>query len=65
MPIPDPGRDLGDLYFSFDFGPVHFISLNVESYYKNGGTVENVSRQFEWLVQDLKVLEPKQLFGTT
>jgi hypothetical protein len=37
-------------------GPVHFVSLNVETYYKNGGTLQNVSRQFDWLVNDLEVV---------
>ena len=48
MPLPESGRldgDGGGLHYSFDFGPVHFISLNVEVYYKNGGTIKNVSRE--------------------
>ena len=30
MPLSDETRKSGELHYSFDLGPVHFISLNVE-----------------------------------
>jgi hypothetical protein len=30
MPLSDETRRSGELHYSFDLGPVHFISLNVE-----------------------------------
>jgi predicted MPP superfamily phosphohydrolase len=37
-----------NLYYSFNYGHIHFISLSTEHpYYKN-------SRQYNWLVNDLK-----------
>jgi hypothetical protein len=56
MPLASETRSSGELHYSFDLGPVHFVSLNVETYYKNGGTLQNVSRQFDWLVNDLEVV---------
>ncbi|UCG04163.1 MAG: metallophosphoesterase family protein [Candidatus Heimdallarchaeota archaeon] len=47
-------------YFSFDYGPVHFIILDTE---RNGGnTYEIVGEQWNWLVEDLS--SPRQAIHT-
>ena len=47
-------------YFSFDYGPVHFIILDTE---RNGGnTYEIVGEQWNWLVEDLS--SPRQALHT-
>ena len=51
-----PG-DLEDrMYFSYNIGPIHFISISTEYYYflDQYGT-NGADEQFDWLVQDLKV----------
>ena len=42
-----------ELHFSFDYGPIHFVSLNVEVYYKKGGQMSNVTSMYNWLQKDL------------
>ena len=57
MPDWNDGANSLDLpmFYSFDMGPVHFISINTEYYYfLNYGGVQ-VLRQYKWLVQDLEV----------
>ena len=42
------------MFYSFDLGPVHFISLNTEYYYfLNYGGLPLI-RQYKWLIEDLK-----------
>jgi hypothetical protein len=63
MPLSEETQSKGELHFSFDYGPIHFVSLNVEVYYKNGGTLQNVSSQYDWLVNDLKVSTEREWIG--
>ena len=39
-------------YFSFNLGPVHFLSISTEYYYFK---VPGVGEQFQWIEEDLKV----------
>lgn len=42
-----------DMFFSFDIGPVHFVSVSTEFYYfLNYGFIQ-VKNQFDWLKSDL------------
>jgi 3',5'-cyclic AMP phosphodiesterase CpdA len=46
-----------NLYYSFDLGPVHFISYNTEAYFAYGpgySMNRTMKRQYEWLENDLK-----------
>ena len=44
------------MFFGFDIGPVHFISISTEYYYflDEYGT-KSAGMQYDWLVEDLKV----------
>ena len=50
MPLPNQN---GELHYSFDYGPFHFVSLNVEVYYKHGGHLGNVTSMYHWLIKNL------------
>ena len=54
--MPDDVQDR--MFFSFDIGNIHFISISTEYYYflDQYGTT-GADAQFDWLVQDLKVPE--------
>lgn len=41
------------MYFSFNVGPVHFISVCTELYYYTHYGIELIEYQYEWLTQDL------------
>ena len=43
------------MYFSFNIGPVHFISISTEFYYYTGYGTDQVFSQYNWLLQDLEV----------
>jgi len=47
-----PGRQ-EDMFFSFDLGPVHFVSISTEFYYYLNFGVSQVVRQYEWVERDL------------
>ena len=47
-----------DMFYSFNLGPVHFISINTEYYYymeQPWNFDECVLRQYNWLQKDLEV----------
>ena len=47
-----------DMFYSFNLGPIHFISINTEYYYfmdMNWNFEECVLRQYNWLQKDLAV----------
>lgn len=48
-----PGGSEGG-FFSFDLGPVHFISFSSEYYYFMNYGIKSLVFQYEWLEQDLK-----------
>nr|BAN20525.1 purple acid phosphatase, putative [Riptortus pedestris] len=48
-----PG-DTENLYYSFDLGPAHFISIDSEAYYYLNYGKSLLINQYEWLVNDLK-----------
>lgn len=48
-----PG-DSENLWYSFDLGPVHFISINTEVYYFLNYGIKNIVKQYQWLEEDLK-----------
>ncbi|KAJ8719863.1 hypothetical protein PYW08_012038 [Mythimna loreyi] len=47
-----PGRE-GSLYYSFDLGPVHFVSISTEVYYFTQYGLKLIVNQYEWLKEDL------------
>ena len=49
-----PGGTDG-MFYSFNMGPVHFISINTESYYFTEYGTDQVFSQYNWLLDDLEV----------
>jgi hypothetical protein len=51
-----PGDTDDRMYFSYNVGPIHFVSISTEYYYflDEYGT-SGAAAQFDWLIQDLKV----------
>ncbi|XP_076046794.1 acid phosphatase type 7 [Oratosquilla oratoria] len=47
-------EDTESLFFSFDMGPIHFISVNTEAYYFLQYGLKPLSRQYQWLIEDLE-----------
>lgn len=47
-----PG-DTESLYYSFNIGPVHFISLSTEVYYFMNYGIKTLVKQYQWLQKDL------------
>ncbi|XP_034670899.1 acid phosphatase type 7 isoform X3 [Drosophila subobscura] len=47
-----PG-ETDSLWYSFDLGPVHFVSFSTEVYYFLNYGVKLLTKQFEWLERDL------------
>ncbi|CAG4992567.1 unnamed protein product [Colias eurytheme] len=48
-----PGHE--SLFYSFDLGPVHFISISTEFYYFLEFGLKLVAEQFDWLQRDLEM----------
>ena len=44
-----------DMYYSFNMGPIHFISISTEYYYYTEYGTHQISNQYNWLENDLKV----------
>ena len=44
-----------NMYFSFNMGPVHFISISTEFYYFTEYGTEQAFSQYNWLLKDLEV----------
>ena len=40
-----------NMFFSFDVGPIHFVSLDTEAYYYPEYGYEITQTQYDWLVQ--------------
>lgn len=49
-----PG-DTQSMYYSFNMGPIHFISFSTEFYYYLNYGMSPLINQFYWLENDLKV----------
>lgn len=47
-----PGRD-SSLFYSFDVGPVHFVSISTEVYYFTEYGLKLILNQYDWLNADL------------
>jgi len=52
-------RDEGNMFYSFDFGPVHFVSIATEYYYFLNYGTQQVPNQFVWLEKDLSKVNRK------
>ena len=53
-----PNQDI-DMFYSFNLGPIHFVSINTEYYYYQDqpwNFAEAVLRQYDWLKKDLQVI---------
>ncbi|XP_075976577.1 acid phosphatase type 7 isoform X2 [Anticarsia gemmatalis] len=48
-----PGKD-SNLFYSFDLGPVHFVSISTEVYYFIEYGLKLITNQYEWLLKDLQ-----------
>lgn len=48
-----PG-DHDSLWYSFNLGPIHFVSFSTEVYYYLSYGLKLLTKQFEWLENDLK-----------
>lgn len=44
-----------NMMFSFNMGPIHFISFSTEYYYYLRYGIKMLVKQYEWLENDLKV----------
>ena len=56
-----------DMFYSFNLGPVHFISINTEYYYfmdMNWNFEECVLRQYNWLQKELEVSKLRSIVVT-
>ena len=43
------------MFYSWNTGPVHFISINTEFYYYLNFGASQLLRQYKWLINDLEV----------
>jgi len=50
-----PEEKFGDMYYSFNLGPVHFISIDTEFYYYVNYGKDPMIRQYHWLIKDLEM----------
>ena len=50
-----PGGSGDGMFFSFNVGPVHFVSFSSEYYYYLNYGFKQIVRQYEWLEKDLQV----------
>lgn len=53
MPSHNGTKQGHNMYYSFDIGPIHFISLSSETDYKNAPFPNKFGDQLNWLQQDL------------
>lgn len=47
--------DTESLFYSWNIGPVHMIAVNTEAYYFLNYGLKPLSRQYQWLIDDLEV----------
>ncbi|CAH0755500.1 unnamed protein product [Diatraea saccharalis] len=50
--MPGPNSNL---YYSFDVGPIHFVSISTEVYYFTEYGIKLMVEQYEWLKRDLTI----------
>jgi hypothetical protein len=48
--------------YSFNLGPVHFVSISTEFYYFLEYGIKDVTLQYDWLVKDLQVITITYIF---
>jgi hypothetical protein len=48
-----PGDDEERMFYSFNLGPVHFVSISTEFYYYVEYGTDQMVNQYRWLEQDL------------
>ena len=54
-----PGDEEKQMFYSFNVGPIHFVSISTEYYYFVEYGTEQMVNQYHWLEQDLaQVLIP-------
>ena len=51
--MPQPRNQFDDMFYSFNIGPIHFVSISTEYYYFLNYGVHQLIRQYHWVVQDL------------
>ena len=58
MPEENKADQDKNMFYSFNLGPIHFVSINTEYYYYQDqpwNFAEAVLRQYDWLKKDLQV----------
>ena len=50
-----PGGSGDGMFFSFNVGPVHFVSFSSEYYYFTEYGTKQIGVQYNWLEKDLQV----------
>lgn len=53
--MPDAGQNAEGLFYSLDIGPVHLVSYSTEFYFYLNYGIEQIYRQYAWLMHDLRV----------
>lgn len=65
MPVPEPNltgvsRSNLTMYYSFNYGHTHFVSLSSESFWGRAPDLKPGHAQYEWLVSDLASVDRSQ-----
>ena len=57
--MPINSFEKNEVHYSFNYGPIHFISVNTEVYYHRKVSIEKVASMYFWLRRDLELMDRK------
>ena len=57
FPMPLNSNKRTELHYSFNYGPIHFISLNTEVYYHKDKSIIDIASMYFWLRNDLELVD--------